>query len=335
MPFQTVNLNAIERATLNPVLIAPAETLKKRLDLASPRTLRRNNPLSPRLEAPLRQLQSNLLRVRVSKLLTERPAPKHTIVSPRLARVSKVLEMQRKKDVVSRTLTHREPQEPPKLAFSLQSLARQLSNKMLRDKVSHQLSPALLRKRSVVEDTSLDSINETLTDDLAIPEVFSLSPKLVDFTTTTPKKNTPASTVHVEAVPCLEQVVDEAGWEVVSRKPRKKKQAALAAAPKQQKSRGKKGSNKKRGQKKQRNGVQAKRQPRRQQVVEQKRSGVYPSTDTANKELEIRPWFPSLSLAEREAHNRSCALRRIVKKEQQTRMMLLRKMREREATVAV
>jgi len=332
MPFQTVNLNAAERATLKPALIVPAEILKKRLDLASPRTPRRNL-LSPRLEAPARQLQSNFLRVRVAKLINERPEPKRTVVSPRLARVSKMLEMQRKKDVVSRNLAHREPQEPPKLAFSLQSLARQLASKMLRDKVSQQLSPALLRKRSELahEDTSLDRLNETLTqaEDYAVPELFTLSPKMVDFTS--PKKDT----LIVEAVPALEQVVDESGWEVVSRKKGSKKKKA----PKQQNARGKKGSKKNRDNKRrnQRADFKPKRQPRQQQkAVEQKRSGVYPPTATANNADRdtLVPWFHTLSKEEKEAQNRRCALRRIMKKEEKTRLMLLNKIREREAASA-
>lgn len=331
MPFQTVNLNATERATLKPNLIVPAEILKKRLDLTSPRTPPRNL-LSPRLEAPARQLQSNFLRVRVAKLINERPEPKRTVVSPRLARVSKMLEMQRKKDVVSRNLAHREPQEPPKLAFSLQSLARQLTSKMLRDKVSQQLSPALLRKRSELayEDTSLDRLNETLTqaEDYAVPELFTLSPKMFDFAS--PKKDT----LILEAVPALQQVVDESGWEVVSRKKGSKKKKA----PKEQNVRGKKGSNKNRNKKRnQRADFKPRRQPRQQQkAVEQKRSGVYPPTATANNANRdaLVPWFHTLSKEEKEAQNRRCALRRIMKKEEKTRLMLLNKIREREAAAA-
>lgn len=306
MPIQ--QLTATERATLMPTLFVPAETLKKRLDLASPRPY--HSPISPRLVAPARQLQSNLLRVRVSKLFGERPAPKITALSPCLARVSKKLDMQRKKDAVSRTLSKREQQEPPKLAFGLASLARKLANRMLRDKLSQQLSPSLIKRSAALRsETSLDCINQAFQSDR------TMSPKALSFAQL---DNVPA----LEPSPILSADA-EAGWQVVTRKPRKKKQAKPQHKPHKV---GKK--------------VRKKKNPRHRKLErqlqtpkqheERKRSGVYPPTSKGdNPKLFPQPLFSSFSPEQREEHNRACALRRIRRKEEKTRQEILMRLASR------
>lgn len=308
MPFRS--LDESERTLLMPTLFLPAEILKKRLD---PARSGPPSPISPRLQAPARQLQNSLLRVKVSKLFKERPPPKHTLLSPCLARVSRELAMQRKKDTVSRTLSKREPQEPPKLAFSLQGVARQLASRMVRDKVSQQLSPTL-RKRTFEfrSDTSLASLNDSFGE-----ESYSQSPKTIDFTSLvklTPILEPTSVPIMASPTPSEEQVVDEAGWQVVTSKRRKQQQA--------------KKTHKSKKERKNRKPYKA----AHPQPEERKRSGVYPTTaNSGNANVHIQPWFMTLTYAEKETHNRSCALRRIMRKEEKTRMEILRKMRSKTA----